>query len=163
MAVLSYLFLVALLRLTGKRTLTKMNAFDFIITVAFGSTFASVLLDKSVSYAEAAVAFTMLVLMQFAVTFASTRSRVVEGLVKNVPSLLVWRGRMREEAMERARVTEAEVLAACRQEGVHALDEVEALVLETTGEFSVLTAVARRGPSQASTLRTVEGIAEAHR
>lgn len=96
--------------------------------------------------------------MQYVVTLASTRSRKVEALVKSAPTLLVWRGQMRREAMEEARVSEAEILTACRNAGKHGLDEVEALVLESAGEFSVLSRRddASKGPS--STLRLVDGV-----
>ena len=158
MALLSYLYLIVLLRVTGKRTLSKMNAFDFIITVASGSTFATVLLNKDVSYVEGAVAFAMLVLMQYGVAFLSTRSHGIESLVKSTPTLLVWRGRMRPEAMKKARVTEAEVLAACRESGLHSLQEVEAVVLETAGEFSVLEHKQTSLFGRDSTLQTVDGV-----
>ena len=154
---LTYLFLVALLRVTGKRTLSKMNAFDFIITVASGSTFAAVLLNKSVTLAEGVVAFLMLVFMQLAVAWSSSRSKTVEDLVKSTPTVLVWRGQILHEVMVGERVSEAEVLAACRQSGASSLDEVHAVVLETAGTFSVLKN-APDCPEERSTLRTVDAI-----
>jgi len=50
--ILAYIFLIFMLRISGKRTLSKMNAFDFIITIALGSTFASVSLNKNVALAD---------------------------------------------------------------------------------------------------------------
>ncbi|HVS66346.1 MAG TPA: YetF domain-containing protein [Thermoanaerobaculia bacterium] len=138
---LCYLFLILILRITGKRTLSKMNAFDFVITVATGSTFATVLLSKSVTLVEGFVAFLVLVLMQYGVAWLSVRSAGVEAAVKSTPTVLVWRGEMLHGVMRRERVSEAEVLAACREAGLSALEEAHAVVLETAGEFSVL----RRG------------------
>jgi uncharacterized membrane protein YcaP (DUF421 family) len=103
MASLSYAFLIILLRATGKRTLSKMNAFDLIITVASGSTFATVLLNKDVSYAEGITAFSALVLMQYGVAYACARSERFEGLVKTTPTILVWRGELQRSAMRIAR------------------------------------------------------------
>ncbi len=59
--VLAYVALVALLRVSGKRTLSKMNAFDFVVTVALGSTLATILLSKNVALAEGVVAFAVLI------------------------------------------------------------------------------------------------------
>lgn len=59
---LAYLSLVLLLRVSGKRTLSKMNAFDLVVTVAIGSTLATVLLSKDVALADGVVAFTLLIL-----------------------------------------------------------------------------------------------------
>ncbi len=59
--VLAYVALVALLRVSGKRTLSKMNAFDFVVMVALGSTLATILLSKNVALAEGVVAFAVLI------------------------------------------------------------------------------------------------------
>lgn len=59
-----YLALIALLRISGKRTLAKLNAFDFVVTVALGSTLATVLLTSTVSLAEGVTALGLLVGLQ---------------------------------------------------------------------------------------------------
>ena len=156
-AVMSYAFLILLLRVTGKRTLSQMNAFDFIVTVAIGSTFAATLLNASVSATEGFAAFTALVLLQAAVAWASAHSSSVESIVKSVPTVLVWEGRVLDEVLRRERVTEAEVLAACRAAGVLSVGQVQALVLETAGTFSVLER-RERPLSGAHTLRTVSRV-----
>jgi uncharacterized membrane protein YcaP (DUF421 family) len=71
----SHFALVILLRISGKRTLSKMNAFDFVVTVALGSTLATVLLDRSISLIEGVAALTLLIALQFAITWLSVRSR----------------------------------------------------------------------------------------
>lgn len=84
--------MVLLLRVSGKRTLTKMNAFDLVVTVALGSTLATVLLTKSVALAEGLTAFVLLIFLQFVLTWLSVRSRAVSRLVKSEPTLLVYQG-----------------------------------------------------------------------
>jgi uncharacterized membrane protein YcaP (DUF421 family) len=84
--------LVLLLRVSGKRTLTKMNAFDLVVTVALGSTLATVLLTKSVALAEGLTAFMLLIFLQFVLTWLSVRSRAVSRLVKSEPTLLAYQG-----------------------------------------------------------------------
>ena len=69
--VLAYLALVFLLRISGKRTLSKMNAFDLVVTVALGSTLATVLLSKNVALANGVLAFALLIGLQFAITWLS--------------------------------------------------------------------------------------------
>jgi len=83
--VLAYLGLIVLLRLSGKRTLAKMNAFDFVVTVALGSTLATVLLSKDVALAEGLVAFATLVALQFIIAWLSVRSETVSRFVKSEP------------------------------------------------------------------------------
>ena len=85
---LAYLALIVLLRVSGKRTLSKMNAFDFVVTVALGSTLATVLLSKDVALVEGVVAFMLLIGTQYLITWLSVRSGVVRQLVKSEPSLI---------------------------------------------------------------------------
>jgi len=155
---LAYAALVLLLRVTGKRTLSKMNAFDLVVTVALGSTLATVLLSKDVALAEGVLAFVLLILLQFAITWLSVRSERVQALVKAEPRLLLHHGRLLHGALRRERMTEEEVRAAVRSQGIASLNEVAAVVLETDGSISVLR---RAEEGRASALANVAGHARA--
>lgn len=135
---LAYFALIVLLRVSGNRTLSKMNAFDLIVTVALGSTLATALLTEQVALAEGILGFAVLIGLQYAMTWLSARSRVVTELIKSEPKLLVHRGEMLRGAMRSQRVIEPEILQAIRASGLASLDEVEALVLETDGTFAVV-------------------------
>ena len=136
--VLAYLALVAILRMSGKRTLSQMNAFDFVVTVALGSTLATVLLSRDVSLVQGVLAFLVLVGMQFAITWTSIRVGFVRRAAKSEPTALVFRGRVLPAAARRERVLEAELDAAVRKQGHAGLDAVDLVVLETDGSFSVV-------------------------
>jgi uncharacterized membrane protein YcaP (DUF421 family) len=150
----AYVALVFLLRISGKRTLTKMNAFDLVITVALGSTFATVLLSSSVALAEGVLAFALLIALQFAVTWLSVRSKGIRDLVKAEPRLLFHDGAFLPGAMRSERVTEEEVRAGVRQQGIVRMGSVEAVVLETDGTLTVLRSDV---DGQASSLAGVKG------
>lgn len=137
-AVLTYPALVVVLRLSGKRTLAKMNAFDLVVTVALGSTLATILLSRDVSYAEGLLALVSLVGLQLVATWLSVRSGALRRLLKSGPTLLVHEGRMMPEAMRQQRVTDGEVQQAVRSQGIGGLAQVAAVVLETDGTFSVI-------------------------
>jgi uncharacterized membrane protein YcaP (DUF421 family) len=141
--VLAYVALLAILRISGNRTLSKMNAFDLIVTVALGSTLASVLLTETIALAEGVLGFAVLIGLQFAVTWLSVRSRKVSEFVKAEPVLLLYQGRFLHREMRRQRVLEAEVRAAVREAGHASLAGIEAVVLETDGSFSVVTSDGR--------------------
>lgn len=140
---LAYLALVIMVRLYGKRTLAKMNAFDLVVTVAIGSTLATALLSRDVALAEAVVAFALLFTLQFAITWMSVRSDSVRKMVKAEPSMLFYRGEFLRDAMAQQRVTDSEVLQAMRAQGNASLAEIEAVVLETDGTFSVIKSAPR--------------------
>ena len=149
-----YVSLVALLRVSGKRTLSKMNAFDFVVTVALGAILASTITSSSVSYSRGMVAFGVLVGLQFAVTFLSVRSEMVADLVKGRPALLYYKGRYYRDAMRRERVPESEILGAIRASGQGAPREVAAVLIETNGELTVMKDV---DDDQIATLRPARG------
>ena len=136
--VLAYVSLVFMLRVSGKRTLAKMNAFDLVVTVAIGSTLATIVLSKSVALAEGLLALALLIGMQFAISWSSTRMPWLRRVVTGEPRLLLRDGTMLDEALRDARVTREEVRAAVRSSGIGALGEVAAVVLETDGSFSVI-------------------------
>lgn len=134
----AYGALVAMLRVSGKRTLSKMNAFDLIVTVALGSTLATVLLDRNVPLADGVLALALLVYLQYAITWLSVRSEKIEKIVKSEPTLLVKDGRCLDGAMRVQRVTQEEIEAALRQHGFADLASVACVVLETDGSLSVV-------------------------
>ncbi len=136
---LAYTGLVLVLRVSGKRTLSKMNAFDLVVTVALGSTLATIILSKEVALAEGMLAFGMLAGLQFVVTWLSVRSPTVSKLVKADPTLLFYRGAFLHGQMRRMRVVEVEVIAAVRQQGIGSMADVEAVVLETDGTIAVVS------------------------
>lgn len=152
--VLAYVMLIIFLRISGKRTLSKMNAFDLVVTVALGSTLATVLLNKEVALAEGTLAFALLIGLQFIVTWSSVRARWVRQLVTGEPRMLLYCGEYLPAAMVDARVTKDEIRAAVRAAGLPSLDDAEAVVLETDGTFSV---VQRSGKTEASSLGGVQG------
>ncbi len=135
---LAYVALVLFLRISGKRTLTKLNAFDLVITVALGSTLSAVLLNKSISLSEGVLAFGLLIFLQFVITWISVRWPPFESAIKSEPSLLVHRGQYLDRAMRAQRITRTEILAAIRAKGLAEIDDIAAVVLETDGSLSVV-------------------------
>ena len=135
---LAYIGCVVLLRLSGNRTLSKMNSFDLVVTVAFGSTLSSILITKDIALAEGLLAIALLVILQFVITWLSVRSAAVNSLIKTAPTLLLKDGRMLDEAMARVRITKDEIRTAVRQQGLGGLEQIAAVVLETDGSLSVI-------------------------
>lgn len=134
----AYVGLVVLLRVSGKRTLSKMNAFDWVVTVALGSTLATVLLNESVALAEGLTAFALLIGLQFIVTWSSVRLPWVRKLVTGEPTMLLYRGELVESSLRATRVTADEVRTALRSSGLRDFDQAYAVVLETDGSLNVI-------------------------
>lgn len=149
---LGYILMIFLLRISGKRTLSKWNSFDFVVTIAFGSILAAMLLSQSTSLAQAGLGFALLVLYQFGITWMATRSEVIQNLIKAKPTLLFFEGQFIQACLKQERVAEGEVLAAIRSQGIGDLNQVDAVILETDGSFSVI-----QNLQDSSALRDVQG------
>lgn len=135
---LAYVLLILLLRISGKRTLSKMNAFDFIVTIALGSTLATVMLNKNVALIDGILGFFLLVFLQYIITFLSARYKAISNLVKSTPALLVYKGEMLRQVMKKERIAEDEIYAILRQNGIGCIEDVDAIVLETDGSLTVI-------------------------
>lgn len=151
---LCYFGLILWLRVAGNRTLSKWNAFDFIVTIAFGSILASALLLGSTSFVQAMVGIGLLVGLQYLLTWLSVRTDQVQFLIKAEPALLLFEGAMIDVTMKKERIAEGEVLAAIRLQGHSRVEDIGAVVLETNGSFSVIPNV---DPHRASALKDVKG------
>jgi uncharacterized membrane protein YcaP (DUF421 family) len=138
----SYALLLVLIRTYGQRTIAKMNPSDFVITVAIGSTVAAFILSKDASLADGLVALAVLLTLQLATEWTTTKSVTARKVTEGAPVLLMYRGELLRENMTRTHVNEHEVLAAIRLHGVTNRQDILAVVLEIDGEFSVLTGAA---------------------
>jgi len=133
-----YFAVIAFVRLSGKRTTSQMNGFDWIVTVAMGSLVASGIVSRSVPLADTLLAIALLLALQYAVTRTVRDSAAVSRLIKAEPRLLVRDGRFLPVALAAERMTEGEVLSTVRGQGIASLDEVAAVVLETDASISVI-------------------------
>lgn len=136
--VLAYPALILMLRISGKRTLSQMREFDFIVTVALGSTLATVLLSKDVTLSSGIAALALLIFLQYILAATSVRSKRFSNLISSEPTLVFFKGEFLHDALKKERVTEAEVRSVLRSQQVAALAEVDAVVMESNGQFSVV-------------------------
>ncbi|MFD6859248.1 DUF421 domain-containing protein [Rhodococcus sp. NPDC060090] len=134
----AYLCLIVILRISGKRTLATLNAFDLVVTVALGSTLATILLSSDVSWAEGTVALVLLATLQYLAAFVSSRWPRSRAVLTARPTVLVDHGVMLDAALREQRVSPGEVRQAIRASGIGDLAQVGVVVLETDGSFSVI-------------------------
>lgn len=152
--VAAYVTLVVLLRVSGKRTLGKLNAFDFVATVALGSVLATAVLDPQTTWLAALSAMAVLVGAQFVVARVTTWLPRGRWFVNASPTLVVRQGRVLEDELRRVRLTRGELDQALRSGGQGSVTQVAAVVLEPDGSLSVIPGSAL---GDASSLRDVTG------
>lgn len=136
-AVVSYLALFLFIRISGKRTLAKLNAFDFVVSVTLGSTLSSMILKK-VTVAEGGVALIIIIALQYLLAYFAKKSKTMEKAINSTPTLLFYNGEFLKDAMEKDLITEEEIYAEVRQYRLENMDDVRAVVMELNGEMTVV-------------------------
>lgn len=136
---IAMIWIVLLVRIVGLRSFSKMTNFDFVMTVAMGSLLAGS--GQSTGweeFAQALVAMMALFIVQWLVARFRKSSDRFESIVQNEPVILMRNGSFDEAALRETRVAKDDLIAKLREANVLAIDGVRAVVLETTGDVSVL-------------------------
>lgn len=137
-SIFAYAGLLFLLRIAGNRPLTQLNAFDFLVNVAIGSTLATVMLNKEVALADGLLTFALLIGLQLAISYLTRKSSKFNDFVKTRSVLIFYNGNFSDAEMKNHLLTKDEVLQAIRSQGISNLKQVKAVILETNGSFSII-------------------------
>jgi uncharacterized membrane protein YcaP (DUF421 family) len=138
LSIIGFLALIIMLRLSGKRTLSKLNVFDFVFVVAIGSLFAASIIDKSVTLIEGVAGVAALIVVQIVLAEMAARSALADRVINGRPTLLFSHGKFIPKALKRQRLTEGEVRGAIREQGVKRIEDVDAVVLENDGSLTAV-------------------------
>jgi uncharacterized membrane protein YcaP (DUF421 family) len=133
----AFITLFLFLRIGGKRTLAKLNAFDFVVTVALGSVLAYMMLGL-VPYVEGALVLLLIIGMQYVFAWMSRINKKMEELINSVPTLLYYDGHFIEQAMRAEALTKEEIFATVRSTGIEYFEEIRAVVMELNGQISII-------------------------
>ena len=137
LSVVGFAALFIMLRVSGKRTLSKLNVFDFVFVVAVGSVFASMIISKDVTLVEGIAALATLIGIQMLLSQLAARFPSAERWINGKPTVLLSHGQFIPAALRKQRVTEDEVRGAIRAEGVTRVEDVDAVTMENDGSLTV--------------------------
>jgi len=136
---LALCWVVTVVRCVGLRAFSKMTVFDFVVTVAIGSLLAGASQATEWSgFIQASLAMASLLGMQYIAARLRKTSDRFEQVLQNSPVLLMRDGAFIEDALTHTRVAKSDLIAKLREANVLDFDEVRAVVLETTGDISVI-------------------------
>ena len=139
LAAMGIFWVVVLIRLNGLRSLSKMTNFDFVMTIALGSLLATAAgADSWQVFGQSLAAQAALFFVQWGTAKLRRSSDTIETAMQNAPIFLMRDGEFCEDALEETRVAKSDVIAKLREANALELAKVKAVVLETTGDVSVL-------------------------
>jgi len=136
--IIIYVFLIVLLRLTGKRQVGQLAPFDLVLLLVLSNAVQNAMNGGDNSVIGGVISAVTLVGINWIVGLLTYRSKKLEALIEGSPDVLIRHGKLYPEALERAKVTRREVLSALRQAGCATVEEVRAALLENDGSISVI-------------------------
>ena len=153
--VMVYVLIVTVTKVSGKRSTSQLNNFDWIVTVMIGSLGASTILLKDIPFVEGVSSILVLYLLQFAVTKYASISPQFSNFILSEPRIVFYQGQFLPDAMRDERLTRQEIECAMRSEGINSFDDVEAIVFESDAKLTVIPK-----PSQADDQSASSNVSE---
>lgn len=138
-ALLVYLFLLLLLRLTGKRTLAQITTFDFVLLLIISEATQQALTGTDDSMTNSAIVVTTLIALNILMSWLKQRSKAIDRVLDDIPLLVVADGKPLADRMEKSRIDEDDILDAAREtQGLERMDEIRHAILERNGKISII-------------------------
>lgn len=133
-----YVFLLTLLRITGKRQVGQLAPFDLVLLLVLSNAVQNSMNAGDNSLVGGLISAATLVLLNLLVAYTTFKFRKVELLIDGQPQVLINNGVLNERAMSKARLSCQELEAALRQRGCETIEEVRVAILENNGAISVI-------------------------
>ena len=136
-AVIVYVFLLVLLRFTGKRQVGQLSPFDLILLLVLSNAVQNAMNGGDNSLSAGIILAAVLVLLNSLVGLITYKSKRLEALVEERPDVLIHNGKLFADVMQRERLTHHELNAALRAAGCTSIEEVQYAILENNGQITV--------------------------
>lgn len=133
-----YFFVYLVLRASGKRSLSQITTFDFVLLLIISETTQQALLGDDFSLTNAFIIIVTLVGIDIALSLLKQRSPRAEQVLEGQPLLLVADGKLLQERLDNERIDEQDILSAARLQGLERMDQVKYAVLERSGGISII-------------------------
>jgi len=137
-AAVVYVFLLILLRLTGKRQVGQLAPFDLVLLLVLSNAVQNSMNAGDNSLVGGLISAATLILINYGVALATWRSKKLEKLIEGKPQILIHNGKLFEDVVAKARLTHHEINAALRLGGCTCVEEVHAAILENNGTISIV-------------------------
>jgi uncharacterized membrane protein YcaP (DUF421 family) len=133
-----YLFLILLLRLTGKRQVGQLAPFDLVLLLVLSNAVQNSMNGGDNSVQGGLLSATTLVLLNYGVGLLTYKSKKLEAIIEGRPQVLIHDGKLFEDVMAASKLTRHELQASLRQAGCTCVEDVRSAILENNGAISVI-------------------------
>lgn len=132
-----YVFLIVLLRLTGKRQIGQLSPFDLVLLLILSNAVQNSMNAGDNSLVGGLISATTLVVVNYCVGLITFKSKKLEAVIEGRPQVLIHNGKLYEEVMNDAKLTRQELDSTLRQSGFFANQDVKLAILENNGSVTV--------------------------
>jgi uncharacterized membrane protein YcaP (DUF421 family) len=138
-AAVMYLMLMILFKIAGRRSLADLNTFDFILLLIIGEATQQALLGDDFSITNSVLIITTLIAIDIGVSKIKQRSKRLALIVDGGPTVIVENGQPLHRRMEKARITEADIMEAARSsQGIARMSDIRYAIIERNGTISII-------------------------
>lgn len=134
--VLVYVFMLVLIRLTGKRQIGQMSHYDLVLLLILSNAAQSSMIGQDSSFQGGMISAVTLVAVNYLAGLITYKSRTAEKLIEGRAQIVVRDGKIIEDVMSEANITREELCASLRESGYFDLEEVKLAILENNGKVT---------------------------
>lgn len=133
-----YILVLIIMRLMGKRELGQMQPFELVIAIMIADLASIPMSDTGIPIFNGIIPILALLLFQLIISFINMKSINLRKIICGKPQILIYRGKIDEQALKKEKITINELQERLRQKDIYTLGDVEYAILETSGEISVI-------------------------
>jgi uncharacterized membrane protein YcaP (DUF421 family) len=137
-AAIVYVFLLVILRFTGRRQVGQLAPFDLVLLLVLSNTVQNAMNAGDNSLVAGLILAASIIVLNSLLALLTWRSKRLENLVEGRPQILVHDGRVNQRVLKRERLTHHELMAALRSGGCASVEDVQFAILENNGRISVV-------------------------
>lgn len=138
MGILFYFFVIIILRTSIKKTLSDISIFDFLVTATIGPIIANTIISPNTEFLDGLAAVSILLVLQYIMSKLDYKYEFISKILKSKPKLVYYDGAFLEDNMKKMRITREEIIQEARSQAGLVIEDVDAVVLESNGEVSII-------------------------
>ena len=155
-----YILVLLVMRMMGKREISQMQPFELVIAIMIADLATVPMSDTGIPITSGIVPILALLLFQLIISIINLKSITFRKIVCGKPRILIYRGKIDEQALKKEKVTINELQERLREKGIFTIGDVEYAIIETSGDLSVIQKPEKRNtiPEDFNIIPDYEGI-----
>jgi uncharacterized membrane protein YcaP (DUF421 family) len=135
---ISLIFLFLIIKLLGKKQVSQLNVFDYVIGISLGNLAAEMTINSDITIINGFLAMTIYGMCSLFVSFITSKSIIARRLISGVPVVLMEKGKISKDALKKVKIDLNDLMQDAREDGIFDLSKVEYAIMEVSGKVTFL-------------------------